>query len=149
MQTEFNLAQTVLVYMDFRNEVQTKSVIEYCLGNQKTVGIPKIEGNEINFYSFSDFSKLETGSFGVLEPRSDSEKIRLDMPVCVIVPCVAFDFDKSRMGYGKGFYDRFFERNPMFYRIGVAFDMQEYFELPREAHDIEFHKIITESRIIE
>ena len=67
----------------------------------------------------------------------------------VIVPAVAYDKNCYRLGYGGGFYDRFLENlRKDAVTIGIAFDLQIFDEVPKEAHDAQLDYIVTESRIL-
>jgi 5-formyltetrahydrofolate cyclo-ligase len=90
------------------------------------------------------------GVFGILEPRKESARIfnpeEIDL---VIVPGVAFDEHRNRIGFGAGFYDRFLESvRPSCAKIGIAFEFQIYDEVPVEEHDIPLDLVITEKRTI-
>jgi 5-formyltetrahydrofolate cyclo-ligase len=86
---------------------------------------------------------LEPGRFGILEP---SFAQHLMPPVQILlVPCLAFDADGYRLGYGGGFYDALVERLPEgILTLAAAFGCQEVDELPREPRDLPVQGVITE-----
>ena len=88
-------------------------------------------------------------SLGVLEP---SPEVRIAMTPesfdLVIIPGVAFDRHGGRLGYGKGYYDRFLEQTCAF-RLAIAFDFQVIEKVPTEKHDVPMNGILTEAGIIE
>jgi len=153
--TSFKASETVMCYMDFKNEVMTGHIIEYCLKNGKRVVLPLVDViNGVKMivpYEVVDLEKdLEPGVFGILEPKKESAKLfnagEIDM---VVVPGVAFDGKRNRIGYGAGFYDRFLKSvKPDCVKIGIAFEFQIYENIPVEEHDMPLDLIITENRII-
>ena len=142
--------KTVLTYSHFRSEVPTDDIITYCLEQKICVGLP-VSGSDhsMDFYKISSSDELISGYHGIPEP---------DITVCdlcnitdsslMIVPGTAFDRNGRRLGYGGGFYDRYFLKYPAVNKIGIAYDLQIVDELPYEKHDIDMDMIITESGII-
>jgi 5-formyltetrahydrofolate cyclo-ligase len=111
-----------------------------------TICLPGIEGDNITPYTVDDFSKLKPSSIGVHEPDTSSSEVfpynRLDL---VIVPGVAFSRCGDRLGRGGGYYDQFLGRlAPSIPRVAVAFEKQVFRSVPKEAHDIPMHSVITE-----
>ena len=142
----FIAAETILVYMPIKSEVSTIRLIEKAWTLNKRVGLPKIQGDEMNFYECRDFSELSLGAFNILEPKT--EVLIEQSHALLIMPGVVFDQHKHRIGYGKGFYDRYLKNHPNLETIALAFDCQiiDYFEA--EAHDIAPNFILTESHTI-
>lgn len=145
---EYQSAKVVFAYIDCKNEVQTKRVIEACFADGKVVAVPKVLGKFMKFYAISSYEDLEEGYFGIREPKHEL----LEEMVCedglMILPGVAFDTQCHRVGYGGGFYDRYLEEHPKMKKIAFAFEFQVYENVPFEAFDILPEKIITEKRII-
>lgn len=151
----FQSASLIMCYVDFRNEVKTGSFISECLRNGRRLALPVIESyngrKELIPYEIKDPSKdLSKGTYGIMEPIAGAAKrIEPGSIDLVIVPGVAFDIKKHRMGYGAGYYDRFLgSLKPACVKVGVAFDIQVLDEIPVEAHDFAMDLIITERRII-
>ncbi|HUM82514.1 MAG TPA: 5-formyltetrahydrofolate cyclo-ligase [Lachnospiraceae bacterium] len=142
----FKTAAAIYTYVGFRGEVGTDDLIRAAWKDGKTVGVPKVEGAEIRFYILNDFTKLRPGSFHVPEP--------LECPVAqeekalVIVPGVAFDEERNRIGYGKGFYDRYLCAHPDFPTAALAFEFQVLKQVPQDDGDIRPQMIFTEKRCI-
>lgn len=135
-------AHSVYCYMDQKHEAGTRRMIEFLWKKGIRPALPRVEGREIFFYYIGSYEDLEAGCMGILEPKQGCEPA-LDTSAPMIVPGVAFDFQKNRMGYGGGFYDRFFEREPEHYRIGIAFDFQVFPSIPAEAHDKKMDEVVT------
>lgn len=145
---EYRSAEVVFAYMDCKNEVQTKKVIEQCWKDGKTVAVPKVFGERMKYYVIHSYEDLEDGYFGIREPKHEHlEEIACEDGL-MILPGVAFDEARHRVGYGGGFYDRYLEAHPCMKRIAFAFEFQVYDAVPFEVFDRQPEKIITENRII-
>ena len=145
---DFKSAKTIMLYLPIKNEVGTKSIILQSQKSKKRIFLPCIEKNEIVPRKFTSFSSLKSGGpFGILEPKSKSKlsPSKLDL---VIVPGVAFDLHGGRIGFGRGYYDRFLKKAPNAKKIGLAYDFQVVDHFPKEPHDILVDEIITEIRAI-
>ena len=66
----------------------------------------------------------------------------------IIIPMLAFDLRFQRIGFGGGWYDRFLMNQTSAVKLGIAYDVQQYEELPTEAHDVSLDVIVTESRVM-
>lgn len=143
----YKKAKSIYIYLDFEKEVMTKKVIQDAYQNNKKVAVPKIINNQMKFYYLDDLSKIKTGYFGIKEPVEEKEAN--EKSVLMIMPGLAFDEKKNRVGYGKSFYDRYLCEHVSndIYKLGVCFDFQVLDKVPVLAHDIPLDKIITQSRI--
>ncbi|MBD5469948.1 MAG: 5-formyltetrahydrofolate cyclo-ligase [Lachnospiraceae bacterium] len=149
---EYIEADNILLYADHHNEVITRGIFEDALMRKKRVYFPKSDSftNTMVFYRTTSAAQLEKGFMGILEPK---ENIQLRYRFCanedtlVILPGVAFDTAGFRIGYGKGYYDKFLSSKRQLSTMALAFACQIVEELPREAHDIKMDKIVTEEII--
>ena len=144
-------AQNIMIFMDMKNEVRITKLIE--LYPKKNFFISKIvnsKNREMKINKYNE-NELVLHKFGYYESSSDDfydEKI-LDI---VIVPALAFDSSKNRIGFGGGYYDTFLNKvrgknkNTLF--IGVCYDFQMIEEVPIEGHDITLDLVINESEIL-
>ena len=99
----------------------------------------------MRYFEISSFSELEEGTFHVMEPV---EMHPVDWEnALVLVPGVAFDRQCNRMGYGKGYYDRFFEGKPDCVKLGVAYELQVSDQLPAEENDLPMEYLVTEKEM--
>ncbi|WFD10661.1 5-formyltetrahydrofolate cyclo-ligase [Tepidibacter hydrothermalis] len=146
-------AKTIMAYLDFNNEVQTDTIINYLLSKNQKVVVPIsiVDERKLLLSQLKDIeTEVSIGTYGIREPKS--EFIRpvnaKDIDI-VIVPAVAYDTNGYRLGYGGGYYDRFLEslRDDCI-TIGIAFEIQIFDEVPKEDHDAQLDYIITEKRII-
>ena len=138
-------AKTILIYVSYRNEVDTLKIIDFFL-NKKDIAVPKVEDGVINFYYIKSMDELKKGSFNILEPITN--KIVSDFSNCIsITPGICFSSNMYRIGYGGGYYDRFFQDKNI-YKIGITYEecMVEYID--NDKYDIVMDEIITDKRVI-
>ncbi|HHV28703.1 5-formyltetrahydrofolate cyclo-ligase [Acetivibrio mesophilus] len=150
----FNNSNFIMAYMDFKNEVMTKFLIDHCLNLGKTVVLPLIDSEDgtkkIFPYELKDREEsVKPGTYGILEPvKQFSRKIDPKEIDLVVVPGVAFDVKGGRIGYGAGYYDVFLrEVRDDCLKVGIAFDIQVFSSIPKEEHDMLMDAVITESKI--
>ena len=133
---KYQAARAVLVYMDYRSEVMTTGLVEELLADtSKKVFAPKVEGMHIRFYEIKSLDELKKGYQGIREPEENPEKrftpdMAARLEAVVLVPGAAFDRQRGRIGYGKGFYDRFFSDYGEVYGIALSFSCQIAKEIP-------------------
>ena len=148
---DFDKFSDILVYVSSDIEIGTKKIMEHILcdirtGHKKRLLCPRCENgtNIMHFYRIDSLDNLETGSFGILEPKEHCELVdKFIDPVC-IVPALSFDSKGYRLGFGKGFYDRFLAD---FNGITIGLCCESCMtdgELPRDEHDISVDHIVTE-----
>ena len=132
-------AKTVMIYMPIKGEADVTGL----LGDEKIFLTPVTEGDEISPSVVN--GEFVTGSFNVPEPcdRQIFDKDKIDI---VLVPGVAFDKCGNRMGYGKGYYDRFL-KDMKALKIGVCHSFQLRDNVPNEEHDVKMDMIVTEREV--
>lgn len=146
-------AKTIMLYLDFNNEVATDNLINKLINLGKTVASPITLKEERKLIP-SQIKDLENGiqygAYNIREPKPEcSPVINIKDLDVVIVPGVAYDKNCYRLGYGGGFYDRFLENlREDAITIGIAFDLQIFNEIPKENHDAQLNYIVTESTIL-
>ena len=141
-----NCVHTYLAIED-QNEVETENICRFLTFKNPGIKIvvPKINLNagEMKHYIFNEDVAMAPNSFGIIEPVK-GEKISADEIDLVITPLLAFDKNGYRVGYGKGFYDKFFMQcNDDVIRIGLSFFDAEEVIADTNAHDIPLHYCIT------
>ena len=141
---DFLEATDLFCYVDFNHEVGTEGIMKEAWKLGKNVWIPKVFGEEMEFFRIDSLDNLEKGNFGVLEPAEYGKKAD-ETDALVIVPGVAFDKNCNRIGYGKGYYDKYLSVHPTLNTIGIAFDIQLIEELPVEENDRRLDAVITET----
>ena len=129
---EITKASTVALFVSLSDEPQSASAIAK-LSQSKRVVVPRIEGDEMEFYDISE--GLQRGTFGIMEPIGNTPINPGDIDA-MIVPGVAFTRSGARCGRGKGFYDKYLSHKDFrAYTIGVCYPCQVVEELPTEEHD--------------
>lgn len=146
----YKRCKCVLTYVSTEIEVDTMQLIHTALADGKIVAVPRcIDGTrDMDFYIITSDKQLESGAFGVLEP--DPKKCELltcfDDAVC-IVPALAYDMDGYRLGYGKGYYDRFLSAHSGLYNIGIEYCSCTVSNLVRGKYDVAADMLVTEKYI--
>ena len=143
--------QNIMIFMDMKTEVKITKLLE--LHPKKNFFISKITNSKNREMKINKYNKNELilHKFGYYESSSNDfydEKI-LDV---VIVPALAFDSKKNRIGFGGGYYDTFLEKvrkkNNKALFIGVCYDFQIIDSVPTEKHDVTLDFVVSESKII-
>ena len=135
----------VYCYISVRNEAGTEMLLRELWNRKIQAAVPRVREKEMDFYYISGMEDLEPGAMGIPEPREGCRKAA-EPCAPVIVPGVAFGQDFSRLGYGGGYYDRFFGREPEHLKIGMCYEFQLETELPSESFDVKMDAIITPDR---
>ena len=144
---EYKKANNLLVYADASGEVLTDEIILNSMIKGKNVYAPVCGDNySMDFYRIYSLEELTVGHYGIREPLAiEKEKLTesvIDDGIIAIVPGVVFDRKNNRMGYGRGYYDRFFAKMNIPYRIGLAYDFQIVDEIITKDTDIAMTRVI-------
>lgn len=142
----FLQAKEIYCYVDYQKEVSTKAIIEQAWLSGKRVAVPRINDCWMEFYYLTEFSQLEKGFCGILEPKN-CQKANDRHPL-MIMPGAVFDLQCHRIGYGGGFYDKYLETHTDCITMALAFAFQVEKAIPFETYDICPNMIITEEGII-
>lgn len=148
---EYKKCHDILIYVSGDIEIGTKNIMEHvfndiAIGYDKRLLCPRCEKgtNIMHFYLVSSFDDLEKGSFGILEPKESCVRVDdLVEPICV-VPALSFDSKGYRLGFGKGFYDRFLAD---FKGITIGLCCESCMTegvLPHDEYDIRVDRVVTE-----
>ncbi len=146
----FRTSQTIMVYMALAQEVQTARIIVEAKRQNKRIVAPVVQGPMLAAVELSlDSVPLCRGPYGIFEPRWSGHVVPPEEIPFVVVPGIAFDRQGGRLGFGKGYYDRFLQRMPdTAYYCGLAFAMQIVPRVPRMEHDVCMHGVVTEQEFI-
>mgnify|MGYP001200825162 FL=1 len=144
---ELQRARTVMAYAAIKQEAD---INEYWLGLRdegKTVVLPRVNGNDLEAVRFDGWDRTKPGPFGIRE--LEGEPFPPELIEAVLVPGVVFDRCGYRLGYGKGYYDRFLSQLPATaFFCGIAFELQLVDEVFPTDRDVRMHALVTESRFI-
>lgn len=146
---EIERASTVMVFWAFGSEPDTTPLIEGLHTRDVRIALPRIVDGDLDPRAFVPGDPVTETSFGACEP-ADGDVIDPAEIDVVVTPGVAFDLSGRRVGYGGGFYDRFFRRTREdAARTGIAFDVQLVDDdLPNGHFDLGVDAVVTESRVV-
>lgn len=146
---EFVSSNTIASYVATKEEVQTEQIIRDALNQGKRVLVPKIiSGNELLFSEIKDMADLDTGKFGLMEPKLHLiRKVPLREAKLILVPVVAWDERGYRVGHGNAYFDSALSGITCL-TVGLGFEAQRADRIPEERHDVPLKMIVTEKRIL-
>ncbi len=150
----YETAEVIFGYYPLGNEVDCRKVLMQALSEGKRVVLPRTTrapGCAMDFYEVTSLKQVEKGNFHVMEPidrcplfsPEDNQAARCGR-AAVLVPGVAFDYSGNRLGYGKGYYDRYFARYPALLRLGLAYEHQIIERLAASETDVKMNMIYSE-----
>jgi 5-formyltetrahydrofolate cyclo-ligase len=149
-----------LVYIPFRSELSTRSLIEWGWNKGLKVLVPRCDPSDysMGIYHLQDWNELSPGAYGIDEPDPMRTRVLEHdfVPEAIVLPGLAFDRVGGRLGYGSGYYDRLFERlQPCFEAdqppvlIGLGYYMQIVSKVPMEIHDVALNFLVTEKGVVD
>lgn len=141
-------AELILPFVSAKGEVGTREFIARCFDVGKTVAVPRcIDGSNMEFCVIHTFDDLEKGMYGIDEPKEYCEVIKAENAEnsVLIVPALCFDTKGYRLGYGKGYYDRFISRYSGF-TVGVCYSEFITDDIPIDEYDRCVDIVITEKQ---
>ena len=146
----YKKSELILTYVSTDIEVDTIQFIEHALNDNKTVAVPRcVDGTRnMDFYIIKSIDDLESGSFSVQEPSPEKcEKLKkFDNAFC-IVPALVYDSYGYRLGYGKGYYDRFLSAHKNMYLVGIGYCCCMVTKLIHGYFDVAVNTIVTEKYV--
>lgn len=150
---EYASANTVMFYVDVRDEVRTRQALPVALASGKRIVVPYCLDGELELFWLESMDELELGMYRILEPTAamrtvERKKLTPSDLDLVMVPGVAFDRNGGRTGHGKGYYDKLLQHArhdaPL---IALSFECQLFEQIPAENHDIYMDKVVTEAAV--
>lgn len=141
----YKKADSVYLYAALAGEVITQPLITLALCEGKRVAVPKVMGPEIRFFRIRSLDDLLPGAFRIPEPAA--EEPAEDEHAFLLLPGIAFDEHRNRIGYGKGYYDRYLMKHPGHPTGALAYDFSVFPAVPHEDTDRKPDFLITEKRI--
>ncbi len=141
-------AQRIFVYLSYDSEVCTHTLVRGLLHERNLICAPFIAGpTRMEARRLRCWEDLSEDRMGILAPvRGEACEGPFDLS---ITPGLAFTPGGDRLGYGAGYYDRWFAAHPEALRVALAFEAQLVDELPTDANDLPVHFIVTEERLLE
>lgn len=148
-------AKDIFIYISYGSEINTKKIINRALKENKKIYVPRTEfiTKTMDAVEITSLGNLKENSYGILEPLKESAGINPNELDLIVVPGVAFDRNGGRMGYGAGFYDRYFikinkDNVKRITKLALAYDFQVIDKVPMDEQDIPVNYVITEKEFI-
>jgi 5-formyltetrahydrofolate cyclo-ligase len=141
----FRNAEKVACYYSIGSEVRTLDIIQQMISEGRTMALPRVTDGELVFCAVKNFEELQKGEFGIMEPKKNCPIVE-DFDV-ILVPAVAMMRTGQRLGYGRGYYDRFLSkhRTPT---IALEYSKLVVRNIPKSEGDIPIQWIVTEDEVI-
>lgn len=137
-------AESFFVYYSFGSEIRTKELIEELLARKKKICLPKTVKGKMLSVPYAAGAPLIKDDSNILCPQGE-EDVACEV---AITPLLGFDRQGYRLGYGGGYYDRYFAANPTVFSVGLAYSVLEERKIPHADHDAKIDCVITEKEII-
>lgn len=144
-------AEAVLCYAGYQSEVATNELITELLMLGKKIYLPRVNGEDMDFYQIMSLTDLTAGYKGIPEPSAaciDMYDLQKKYDTVLIMPGCAFATDGSRVGYGKGYYDRYLEKNDIMERVALCYSVQITESIPIDNYDKKALVLVTEQEVI-
>lgn len=134
-------SKTLLIYISINSEVDTIKIINYFL-YAKNIAVPKIIDNDMFFCYVTNLNDLTPGKYNIPEPTNENIVTDFDNAIC-IVPGICYDKENYRVGYGKGYYDRFLSKNKI-KTIGLCYKECMIEKIDNDKYDYKIDEVITD-----
>lgn len=140
----FTQGQTILAYFSFRQEPQLSSLFTE---TKPRWGFPRCVGKSLSWHSWKPGENLQMGAYGIFEPCPDAPILEPGVVDLILVPAIACDLRKYRLGYGGGYYDRLLSSDAWALKptIGIVFEFAYLPQLPIETWDKPLLGVCTET----
>lgn len=147
---KYKKAKTILIFVSTKIEVDTIKIIEQAFRDKKNVAVPKCldKRGTMAFFIIKSMDELKKASFDLLEPDIEASPKLVDFSdsICIL-PGFAFDSNGYRIGFGKGYYDRFLQKYSGI-KIGICYNSCITAELPHGRYDVTADYVITPKYIL-
>jgi 5-formyltetrahydrofolate cyclo-ligase len=148
-------AKKIFIYICYDSEINTKKIINKALKDNKKIYVPRTEfkTRHMDAVEITALDNLIESRYGILEPSKEKPHIDPNELDLIVVPGVAFDRNGGRVGYGAGFYDRYFkkinnENLEKIIKLALAYELQMLDKVPMNEQDVPIDYIITENEFI-
>lgn len=146
----FREAKVIAAYAPLKFELDCQPAVQAARVRGATIGLTRVVPgtSELTLHVHGADDELHESGFMVMEPAADAPRLDLASVDVVLVPGLGFDEQGQRLGFGKGFYDRFLPGLPNAVRIGLAFDFQLLAEVPATDRDAPLDWLVSDARVV-
>ena len=148
---EYQNAERIFAFAGYGTEVSTLNSVFKMINTGKHVALPKIIDEEhMDFFEIKKISDIQKSDLGIPEPVGDNPPVEY-RPDIIIMPGIAFDEEFNRLGYGRGYYDRYLRATgyeKFVWKIALAFGCQIVGKVPADHRDIPVDMVITEKKVM-
>ncbi|MGL4654883.1 MAG: 5-formyltetrahydrofolate cyclo-ligase [Sarcina sp.] len=145
---EYKNSKNIFIYVSMEDEINTIEIIKQAFKDGKIIAVPKImRDKRMKALKINSLDELSIGYFNVLEPTENAKDLSEDIDL-TIVPGLAFDSENKRLGYGGGFYDKFFEEHKNSFKISLCYDYQFVTTVYPKEYDVSVEMIISNNHIV-
>ena len=147
---KLNNLKIISSFFSIKSEIPTTALNEYLISKNKILSFPVVNPKSkiLSFRQFKKNQNLVEGSYKIPEPPLENEEL---IPNLIFVPCLAFDIQGYRLGYGGGYYDSTFAYfksiNHQFISVGFAYDDQKVDSVIRDQFDYKLNYVLTEKQL--
>ena len=146
----YRYAEALLMYSPLAHEININKITLHALTNGKTVAYPRCDtiGNTMEYHIVNSLDQLEPGAYGIKEPSADLPvyDVKSTKNAVCIVPALVYDKSGYRLGYGKGYYDRYLaEFNGA--KVGLVYNDFIVSSVPRGRYDLAVDVLVTEKGV--
>lgn len=135
---------SLIAYVSMDNEPEILPLCDELVKNGHQIGLFRIENVELEPHPYQHVDALEIGPYGIKQPQTADAPLPVDENTVILTPGVVFDEKGGRIGYGKGYFDKFISKHTLT-TIGIAYDFQVLPSVPTESHDRPMNAIVTPS----
>ena len=130
------------VYWPINSEIDTRPLISYLIRKKINICLPVIENKAMSFKLWMPYEKLHYSKLKFYSPSSRSQTIT---PKIIVTPALAVDQEGNRIGYGKGYYDKYYKNNKSSMYVGYVYKEQILKKLPFDKHDLKLNAIVSDN----
>lgn len=143
----YEKAENIFAYFSVKGEVDTLELIKYSVQNGKNVFLPIVLGDGIMVFAKAVGEMVAGALYSIPEPDETAQRAEPKAGDMMLVPALCFDKNCYRLGQGGGYYDRYLEKYPELYKIGLCRNNLLMDEVPRETHDMSVDCVVTEKSV--
>lgn len=145
--SEYQNASFIFCYVSTKNEIDTLPIIRHAWEHGKRIAVPKCIGKGImELYEIHSFDDLESGLYGIMEPKRSCDSVSVKDIDFGVIPCVSCDRNRNRLGHGGGYYDRYLSQSD-FVTAALCRELLMLDQVIMESHDLPVDIVISEKKI--